>query len=208
MRRVANQSATLCRDPAIFNSPLLKPPHHISHEVSFRLSSQVETRQAQPLHLARLIGTYDNQVAAGEERLLVAWTRLIFPDGRSLRLPGLALKDLEGQTGAKDQVDTHWQRVFGRAVLLSAISAGVQLSQPPQTTAFTAPSAGQVASGALGQELSNVALEILRRGMDVAPTITIRQGQAFNVFLNGDLVFDAPYEEERPDAQLTATARP
>jgi len=157
---------------------------------------------------ARLIGTYDNQVAAGEERLLVAWTRLILPDGRSLRLPGLALKDLEGQTGAKDQVDTHWQRVFGRAVLLSAISAGVQLSQPPQTTAFTAPSAGQVASGALGQELSNVALEILRRGMDVAPTITIRQGQAFNVFLNGDLVFDARYEEERPDAQLTATAHP
>ncbi len=58
------------------------------------------------------------------------------------------------------------------------------------------PSSGQVAAGALGQELSNVALEILRRGMDVAPTITIRAGHPFNVFLNGDLVFDGPYEEE------------
>jgi type IV secretory pathway VirB10-like protein len=145
---------------------------------------------------ARLIGTYDNQVAAGEGRLLVAWTRLILTDGRSLRLPGLALKDLEGQTGAKDQVDTHWQRVFGKALLLSAISAGVQLSQPQQASVLAPPSAGQVATGALGQELSNVALEVLRRGMDVAPTITIRQGQPFNVFLNGDLVFDGPYQEE------------
>lgn len=145
---------------------------------------------------ARLIGTYENQVAAGEGRLLVAWTRLILPDGRGLRLPGLALKDLEGQTGAKDQVDTHWQRVFGKALLLSAISAGAQLSQPQQASAFAPPSAGQVAAGALGQELSNVALEVLRRGMDVPPTITIRQGQPFNVFLNGDLVFDGPYEEE------------
>jgi len=145
---------------------------------------------------ARLIGTYDNQIAAGEGRLLVAWTRLILPDGRSLRLPGLALKDLEGQTGAKDQVETHWRRVFGKALLLSAISAGVQLSQPQQASALAPPSAGQVAAGALGQELSNVALEVLRRGMDVVPTITIRQGQPFNVFLNGDLVFDGPYEEE------------
>ena len=157
---------------------------------------------------ARLVGTYDNQVAVGEDRLLVAWTRLIFPDGRSLRLPGLALKDVQGQSGAKDQVDTHWRRAFGRALLLSAISAGVQLSQPQQTSPFAAPSAGQVAAGALGQELSNVALEILRRGMDAPPTITIRQGQPFNVFLNGDLVFDGPYEEERPDTRLTSRRYP
>jgi type IV secretory pathway VirB10-like protein len=145
---------------------------------------------------SRLIGTYDNQVVAGQGRLLVAWTRLILPDGRSVRLPGLALKDPQGQTGAKDKVDNHWRRVFGNALLLSAIGAGVQLSQPQQASALAPPTAGQVAAGALGQELSSVALEIIRRGMDVAPTITIRPGQAFNVFLNGDLVFDGPYEEE------------
>lgn len=143
---------------------------------------------------SRLIGTYDNQVAAGHGRLLVAWTRIILPDGRSMRLPGLALTDPAGQSGAKDKVDNHWRRVFGNALLLSAISAGVQLSQPPQASVLSAPSSGQVAAGAIGQELSNVALEILRRGMDVAPTITIRAGQPFNVFLSGDLVFDGPYD--------------
>jgi type IV secretory pathway VirB10-like protein len=147
---------------------------------------------------ARLIGTYDNQVAAGAGRLLVAWTRLILPDGRSIGLPGLPLKDPQGQSGARDQVDTHWKRVFGKALLLSAISAGVELSQPRQTSVLAAPSVSQVAAGALGQELSNVALEVLRRGMDSPPTFTIRQGQPFDVFLNGDLVFDGPYKEESP----------
>jgi type IV secretory pathway VirB10-like protein len=142
---------------------------------------------------SRLIGTYDNQIATGQGRLLVAWTRVIFPDGRSIRLPGLPLTDNAGQSGAKDKVDNHWRRVFGNALLLSAISAGVQLSQPSQSSVLAAPSPGQVAAGAVGQELSNVALEILRRGMDVAPTITIRAGQPFNVFLSGDLVFDGPY---------------
>jgi type IV secretion system protein VirB10 len=143
---------------------------------------------------SRLVGTYDNQVASGQNRLLVAWTRLILPDGQSMRLPGLALKDPQGQTGARGNVDNHWRRVFGNALLLSAIGAGVQLSQPQQASIYAPPSAGQVAAGALGQELSNVALEIIRRGMDVQPTISIRQGQAFNVFLNGDLVFAGPHE--------------
>ena len=118
------------------------------------------------------------------------------------------MKDLAGQTGAQGEVDTHWQRVFGKALLLSAISAGAQVSQPQQTSAFALPSAGQVAAGALGQELSSVALEILRRGLDVPPTITVRAGQPFNVFLNGDLVFDGPYEDERPDARLTSRPYP
>src|SRR5712692_8630179 len=143
---------------------------------------------------ARLLGTYDHQTAAGEVRLLVAWMRLILPDGRSLGLPGLELVDRQGQTGATGQVDTHWRRVFGNALLLSAISAGVQLSQPRQASVLAPPSTGQVAAGALGQELSGVASEMVRRGLDVAPTITVPQGQSFNVFLKGDLVFDGPYQ--------------
>jgi type IV secretion system protein VirB10 len=143
---------------------------------------------------ARLLGTYDHQIAAGEVRLLVAWTRLILPDGRSLGLPGLELVDRQGQTGAPGEVETHWQRVFGNALLLSALSAGAQLSQPRQASVLAPPSTGQVATGALGRELSGVASEMVRRGLDVAPTITIPQGQAFNVFLKGDLVFDRPYQ--------------
>jgi type IV secretion system protein VirB10 len=142
---------------------------------------------------SRLIGTYDNEIAAGQGRLLVAWTRLILPDGRSMQLPGLPLTDTEGNSGAKGKVDNHWRRVFGNALLLSALSAGLQLSQPSQATVLSTPSAGQVAAGAVGQELSTVAMEIIKRGMSAAPTITIPAGQAFNVMLNGDIAFDEPF---------------
>jgi type IV secretory pathway VirB10-like protein len=142
---------------------------------------------------SKLMCRYDDQVVAGQGRLLVAWTRLLLPDGRSMSLPGLALKDVEGQTGARGDIDNHTRRVFGRALLLSAIGAGTQLSQPRQASILAAPSTGQVVAGAVGQELSNVALEVIRRGLDQAPTITVPQGRTFNVFLNGDLVFDGPY---------------
>jgi len=144
---------------------------------------------------SKLMCRYDDQVAAGQGRLLVAWTRLLLPDGRGMTLPGLALKDAQGQTGAKGDVDNHMRRVFGRALLLSAIGAGAQLSQPRQASILAAPTTGQVAAGAVGQEMSNVALEVLRRGIEQPPTITVQQGQTFNVFLNGDLVFDGPYAE-------------
>ncbi len=146
---------------------------------------------------SKLIGTYDNQVVASQSRLLVAWTRLILPDGRSMTLPGLALADAQGRSGAEGKVDNHTGRVFGHSLLLSLIGAGAQLSQPRQASVLAAPSAGQVAAGALGQELSQVALEILRRGMSAPPTITIPPGQPFNVLLNGDIVFDGAYEESR-----------
>jgi type IV secretion system protein VirB10 len=143
---------------------------------------------------SKLIGTYDSRVVASQSRLLVAWTRLLFPDGRSLMLPALAGADRAGQAGLKDKVDNHTRHVFGSALLLSLLSAGVQLSQPRAASLFAAPSAGQVAAGALGQQMSEVGLERLRRGLDVPPTITIRAGQPFNVVLRGDLVFDGPYE--------------
>ena len=145
---------------------------------------------------SKLLCRYADQVAAGQGRLLVAWTRLIFPDGRSLTLPGLPLKDSQGQTGAVGKVDTHMRRAFGQALLLSAISAGGQLSQPHQGSILATPSTGQIAAGAAGQELTNVALEILRRGKNQPPPITIPQGAPFNVFVNGDLVFDGPYTAE------------
>lgn len=168
-------------------------PGEIVGQVSRNVYDSRTQRQLLIPKGSRLIGSYENQVAAGQGRLLVAWTRLILPDGRSMRLPGLALADAQGNAGAKGKVDNHWRRVFGNALLLSAIGAGVQLSQPAQTSVLAAPSAGQVAAGAVGQELSSVALEILRRGMDVSPTITIPAGQPFNVLLSGDLLFEEPY---------------
>jgi type IV secretory pathway VirB10-like protein len=144
---------------------------------------------------SKLIGKYDNQIAVAQNRLLVAWTRVILPDGRSVTLPGLQTKDRAGAGGVRDQVDQHQRQVFGTAALLSVIGAGVQLSQPNGGYGpwGATPSAGQIAAAAAGQQLAEVASQMLRRQMDVQPTIRIRQGMPFNVFLNADLTFPAAY---------------
>jgi type IV secretion system protein VirB10 len=147
-----------------------------------------------------LVGRYDSQIAAGQSRLVVAWTRLQFPDGRSLALPGLPGKDLQGTSGLRDRTNNHYGRVYGNALLLSVISAGAQLSQPrgavgPYGTVV--PSVGQVGAAAVGQELATVSTEMVRRNLQIKPTIELRQGSPFYVYLSRDVVLP-PYGSGRP----------
>lgn len=144
---------------------------------------------------SKLLGKYADQVGVGQDRLLVAWSRVILPDGRSIMLPGLETKDRTGAGGLHDQVDRHGGQVFGTAALLSLIGAGTQLSQPNAGYGALGsyPTAGQVAAGAVGQQLADVATQMLRRDLNVQPTIRIRQGMPFNVFIATDLVFSEPY---------------
>ena len=146
---------------------------------------------------ARLIGFYDHQVAYGQERVLVTWKRVIFPNGASLSLKdGMPGTDPTGAAGFEDQVNHHLVRIFGNALLLSIISAGVQLSQIPSFgQGFTGPSAGNVLGAAVGQELGQTSNELIRRGINIAPTVEIRAGYAFNVMVTQDLVFPGPYDD-------------
>jgi type IV secretory pathway VirB10-like protein len=145
----------------------------------------------------KLIGRYDSHLSVGQRRLLVTWTRLVAPDGRELALPDLAAIDEHGAAGLSDVTDNHVTRVFGTALLLSAIGAGAQLSQPTSGNALTSPSAGQVAAGALGQQMSGTGLDLVRRNADIPPTITARAGLAFDLILAHDLVLPFTYDDGR-----------
>ena len=137
---------------------------------------------------SRLIGSYDNRVAWGQKRVLMAWTRLIFPDGRSLDLQGMPGADLAAVAGVRDKVNNHFVRTFGSAILLSAVTAGVQLSQPQESADGGAPSASQIAAAALGQEIGYTTSAITRRNINIQPTLEIRPGYLFNVEVTVDLV--------------------
>ncbi len=133
----------------------------------------------------------------GQERVLVTWKRIIFPNGASLSLKdGMPGTDATGAAGFHDQVNQHLVRVFGNALLLSVFSAGVQLSQIPEFgRGFAGPSAGNVLGAAMGQELGQTGNELIRRGINISPTLEIRPGYAFNVMVTQDLVFPGPYDE-------------
>lgn len=145
----------------------------------------------------RLVGLYDHHIVYGQERVLITWKRLILPNGASLSLKdGMPGTDALGAGGFHDQVNNHYLRIFGNALLLSIISAGVQLSQIPEFGRdFQGPTAGNVLGAAVGQQLGSTASELIRRGMTIAPTLEIRPGYPFNVMVTQDIVFPGPYED-------------
>ncbi|PTQ62858.1 conjugative transfer protein TrbI [Sphingomonas sp. PP-CE-3G-477] len=54
---------------------------------------------------ARLIGSYDSVVAFGQRRALIAWQRIILPDGSSIRLDNVPATDPSGYAGLADKVN-------------------------------------------------------------------------------------------------------
>ena len=141
----------------------------------------------------RLVGTYDDQIAYGQNRALVAWTTMVFPDGRTVELPGLPGVDLQSAAGLQDRVDRHFGRVFGSAVALAAVGTGLALATPTRDGIDLSPQT--VASAQIAIELSRVATQVLRRELEVQPTVTIRPGYRLLVFLARTMEFDAPYAE-------------
>lgn len=135
---------------------------------------------------ARLIGTYDSTVTSGQKRVLVAWTRIVYPDGTSVSLDRMPGADRGGYAGFKDKVNSHYGRMFVNALLLSGFSAGVQLSQPQSTG--NGLSAREIATAEMGRQLGQLGAEVARRGLDVQPTITIRPGYRFNIMVTKDMV--------------------
>ena len=153
----------------------------------------------------RLVGEYDDQIAYGQDRALVAWTQMLFPDGTSVELPGLPGADLAGRAGLSDRVDRHYGRVFGSALLLAAVGAGVEMAAPNSRGFGLDVSPQEVASRQIAIELSRVATETVRQDLRVEPTVRVSPGYRFYVLLARDLPFAGPY---RPRAAVGRFARP
>ena len=142
---------------------------------------------------SRLVGVYDSQIAYGQNRLQVIWTRIIYPDGSSINLDGMMGQDIQGMAGFHDQVDNHYKRLVGSALLTSAFAAGISLSQRQNTSLLTTPTAGQTAASAVGQQLGELGTQVTRKNISIQPTIKIPVGYRFNVRVNRDILFEGPY---------------
>ncbi|MFC3070461.1 TrbI/VirB10 family protein [Phenylobacterium soli] len=136
---------------------------------------------------SKLIGLYDSQIANGQRRVLLAWTRLILPNGKSLVLEKLPAGDAAGYAGLEDQVDRHWGALFGAATLSTILGVGAELGAGYRDSAIlralrlgTSDTFNQVGQQAVGRALS------------IPPTLTIRPGMPVRVLVAKDLVLE-PY---------------
>lgn len=138
-----------------------------------------------------LLGMYDSQVAYGQSRVLIVWSRLIFPDASSFDLQGMPGADLSGIAGLSDQVDNHYFRIFSSALMFSLFGALGQLSQPQSSNSQL--TSQQIIYGAIGQQMGQTATQLVAKNMNIQPTLKIRPGVDFNVLLTRDMVLQAPY---------------
>jgi type IV secretion system protein VirB10 len=142
----------------------------------------------------RLVGSYDSKVVYGQSRVLIAWQRLVFPDGKAMDIGSMPGADSAGYSGFHDKINNHYLRIFGSALLMSGVVAGVNSSQTnPKNDPF-GTSTNTLLSQAVAQQLGQVAVEFIRKNINIAPTLEIRPGYRFNVMVVKDLTFDKPYQ--------------
>ncbi len=141
---------------------------------------------------SKLIGVYDSGVQYGQSRVLVAWSRVIYPNGETVDLQGMSGVDGLGEAGFSQITDNHYMRIFGSAFLISLLGAAAELSQPQQSSALANPGAMQTGTGAIAQEMDNVGADMLQKNLDISPTLKIRPGYLFNVLVSKTMVLP-PY---------------
>lgn len=133
----------------------------------------------------RVIGQYDNNVQFGQSRVLLVWNRLIFPNGRSIVLERQPGADAAGYAGLQDGVDYHWWELAKAAGLSTLLSVGAELAIDDQNQLLRAIRNG-------GQDTINDAgQQIIRRQLQVAPTLTIRPGFPVRIVVTRDLVLES-----------------
>jgi type IV secretion system protein VirB10 len=142
---------------------------------------------------SRLVGAYSSDVAYGQARVLVAWQRIVFPDGKAMDIGAMPGVDSAGYAGFNDKVNNHYWKTFSSAFLMSAVTAGIATSQP-ENSGYGRPSFGSAMSEAVGQQLGQVTAQLVAKNLNIAPTLEIRPGYRFNVIVTKDMTFSKPYE--------------
>ncbi|HEY5410683.1 MAG TPA: TrbI/VirB10 family protein [Caulobacteraceae bacterium] len=141
---------------------------------------------------SRLIGQYDSQVAYGQSRALVAWNRIIMPNGRSINIGSMTGADLTGASGLQDQTDGHFWQLAKGVVLSTLFSVGAASAQD----AGARSSGGLVinsATSGVSNEAQQVGQRITERDLNRQPTIRVRAGWPLRVIVNKDMIL-APYQ--------------
>ena len=132
---------------------------------------------------ARLLGKYDAAVAYGQERALVVWNRILFPDGSSIDVDNVTATDVSGYAGVADKADGHTWRLLKGIALSTLFGVGTELS--------LGNSEGDLVRAIRESAQRNAAdagEQITSRNLNVQPTLTVRPGWPVRALLSKDLI--------------------
>jgi len=133
---------------------------------------------------ARLLGDYDSEVSAGQRRVLLAWNRLIFPDGRSILLDRQPGTDAAGMAGLRDRTNFHWGNMLRAVAISTLLGVGSEIATGSDDSLTRALRYGTQ------DTVNRTGRQLVQREMNVSPTLTIRPGYPLRVLLTRDLILE------------------
>ncbi|MCP1201025.1 IncP-type conjugal transfer protein TrbI [Notoacmeibacter sp. MSK16QG-6] len=170
-------------------------PGRITAQVSQNVYDSATGRRLLIPQGAKLFGRYDSEVTFGQNRVLVVWTDIIFPNGATLQIGGMAGTDGAGYGGFHDQVDNHYLRTFGSAILVALIGAGTEMLLPDDnSTSTTVDSASDAARRSFAETFGQISEQTVSKNLNVQPTLEIRPGYRFNILVDQDIIFPKAYQ--------------
>lgn len=148
----------------------------------------------------KIYGVYDSRIVYGQERVLIAWNRLIFPDGSSISLGAMPGADMAGMAGLNDDVNNHYMRIFGSALMMSLVSGGMAYALDGANDSTKTENGTRMTdemTSSLAQQLGQTTTTLLQRNLSIKPTLEIRPGYQFNIVVTKDVIFKEPYTRWR-----------
>lgn len=134
-----------------------------------------------------LFANYNSSVSYAQNRVQVAWTHMIRPDGFFIQLGNMSGVDSQGYSGYKGKVDNHPWAFMKGLLLVSAIA----VADSDISKAGKALKSNEYADKIMERIQSpyeKITNKIIDKALDIKPTITVKSGISINILTNTNLL--------------------
>lgn len=137
---------------------------------------------------SRAVGEYKSAVENGLNRIFVLWTQIQTPKGVRVTLDS-PTTDALGGAGMSGEVDFHWWKRFGNALLFSLVQDGFEFGMNQTTDKNGGVNYYQNSQDGMNEIIK----EIMRQSGNIPPTLTKNQGERIGIFTARDVDFSKVY---------------
>jgi type IV secretion system protein VirB10 len=142
-----------------------------------------------------ILGDTQKVSGFGQKRLAVTFHRMLMPDHYSVDLDQFRGLDQAGATGLKDKVNNHYVEMFGASIALGVIAGAAEATNVNE--GYNESGTEAYKSG-IASSLSQSSANVLDRFINMAPTITIREGHRIKVYITQDMLLPAYENHDMP----------
>lgn len=144
---------------------------------------------------SQLLGEYNTSVMDGQERVMMAFTRLVLPSGASVKLGAMSASDALGIAGVEGKLNSHFFKRLGSSMVIALLASAVK---PPESVTIVNTGESSGSTTAAGEVLSAAADQELQRSANITPDISLPPGAKVSLILAADLALPPSITRKLP----------